>query len=110
MSEKSDKLSKDCEMVTVEASALVKEVAGPRLLGDNTKSLLARAARRLGFTYTRTRSIYYGEARIIRAEEWIRLNEEAAALNESAKARQGELHAVDLLARSAAAARRQGAR
>lgn len=103
MSQISDKSSKDSEMVTVDASAMVREVAGPRLLGDNTKALLARAARRLGFSYQRTRSIYYGEARIIRAEEWIRLNQEAQALRESAKARQEALHDLDLLARAASA-------
>lgn len=110
MSKNSDKSSKDCEMVTIEASALVATAAGPREWSDNRKSWLARAARRLGFTYSRTRSIYYGEARIIRAEEWIRLNEEADSLKRSAQQRQEALHDLDTLARSAVAARREDTR
>ena len=110
VSKNSDKSSKDYEMVTVEASALVREVAGPRLLGDNTKTLLARAARRLGFTYSRTRSIYYGDARVIRAEEWIRLNEELAALSKSAQQRQDVINDISILARAVPPPAREAAR
>lgn len=110
MSKLSDKSSKDSEMVTSEAQRLLCEVAGPRDWDGNRKSWLARAARKLGFSYTRTRSIFYGEARVIRAEEWIRLTEEAAALKKSAQQRQEALHELDLLARAAVAARREVAR
>lgn len=107
MSKLSDNPSKDSEMVTIEARDLVSVVAGPREWGDNRKGWLARAARRLGFSYTRTRSIFYGEARVIRAEEWIRLNEEAEQLKKSARERQEALHDLDLLAGAAVAARRE---
>jgi len=98
MSKVLQKACKELRVVTAEARSLVIEIAGPRQLGDTTESMLARAARRLGFQFARTSNIYRGRARIIRAEEWIRLNEEAAALRDSAKARREALHEIDLLA------------
>ena len=89
---------KSAEMVTTEARNLIIEVAGPRRLGENIKSQIAAVARRLGWDFARTMNIYHGRARVIRAEEWIRLNEEAAALRESAKKREEALHALDVLA------------
>jgi ubiquinone biosynthesis protein UbiJ len=63
-----------------EASRLVREWAGPRLLGDTAKALIRRAARRLGFTFCRTKALYYREARRIGAEEMdaLRRREKAA--------------------------------
>lgn len=103
-------LEKASKMITAEARSMLCAIAGPRGWNDTREAWLARAARRLGFGHRRTKAIFYGEARVIRAEEWEHLNQEAAALAESAKARQGELHGLDLLARAASQARRQGAR
>lgn len=101
---------KGLQVVVIEAQQMLKEVAGPRAWSDTRQSWLARAARRLGFSYARTSNIYYGRARIIRAEEWIRLNDEAEQLKKSAQQRQEALHDLDLLARAAVAARGEAAR
>lgn len=61
-------MSKSLEIQS-EASDLVRKWAGPRLLGDSSKSLIGRAARRLGFSFRRTKALYYREARRIDAEE-----------------------------------------
>ena len=98
------------KMVSTDARELLCGVAGPRSWSDTRDSWLARAARRLGFSFARTRNIFYGRARIIRAEEWMRLNEEFTALNESAARRLGALHDLDSMARSISEARREVSR
>lgn len=55
--------------ISAEAARLVREWAGPRQLGDSAKALIVRAARRLGFSYSRTKALYYREARVISAVE-----------------------------------------
>lgn len=71
--------SEKTEMSSVnEASLLVRNVAEPRLVGDSVKAAITRAARRLGFSITRTKDIWYGDARRIDADEMDRLRTEAA--------------------------------
>ena len=96
-------------MISVEARNLLVEVAGPMRLGDNVKGMLGRAARRLNWPVSRVSNVYHLRARIIRAEEWIQLNQEAAALRDSARARREALHEIDvLLAAGKGAAKARG--
>lgn len=75
----SDKQSEKFEMSSVaEASTLLRRVAGPRGSGDNIKRLIERAARRVGFGYSRARDIWYQDARRIDSEEMDRLRDKAA--------------------------------
>ncbi len=76
MSEKSFEI---VEMSSVtEASVLVRRVAGPRDTGESVKVAIARAARMLGFDYSRTKSLWYRNARRIDAAEMDRLRDRAA--------------------------------
>ena len=56
-----------------EAYELLREIAGPLGLGDNVKTLLVRAHRKLakhGFAFSRVRAIYHRDDRIkISADE-----------------------------------------
>jgi hypothetical protein len=52
-----------------EAQHLVRRCAEPRPAGDLVKAAILRASRRLGFPVSRTRDIWYGDARRIDAEE-----------------------------------------
>lgn len=52
-----------------EAGDLVRRVAEPRPIGDSVKQAIARAARRLRWSITRTKAIWYAEARRIDASE-----------------------------------------
>jgi len=56
-----------------EARNLVQCCAEPRPVGDSVKAAINRAAKRLGFSYTRTMDIWYGNARRIDAREMDRL-------------------------------------
>jgi hypothetical protein len=56
-----------------EAQTLVRRCAEPRPAGDQVKAAIRRASRRLGLPFTRTRDIWYGDARRIDAEEMDRL-------------------------------------
>jgi hypothetical protein len=53
----------------MQASELVRLVAEPRPVGDSVKAAISRAARRLGWSPTRTKSIWYEEAHRIDASE-----------------------------------------
>lgn len=86
-------------MISAQARQMVIAVAGPMSLGDTIPRMVEKAARRLGWSYTRTYSVYRQRARIISAEEWLRLNEEAAEMAQREKARREALHENDLLAR-----------
>lgn len=75
----SNKPSEKSEMsYVVEASELVQRVAGPGDVGDKVKAAIRRAAHRLGFGYSRTKDIWYRNARRIDAFEIDRLRERAA--------------------------------
>lgn len=64
----------------VEASVLVRRVAGPREADDSVKALIRRAARRMQWKFSRTKDIWYRDARRIDAEEMDRLRERAARI------------------------------
>lgn len=61
-------VSENSEIVS-EASLLVREWAGARGCDDSVKAMIRRAARRLRFTYSRTKALYYREARSVSAAE-----------------------------------------
>jgi hypothetical protein len=61
-----------------EARALVRQCAEPRKPGELVKKAIFRASRRLEMPVSRTREIWYGDARRIDAEEMDRLRREAA--------------------------------
>ena len=56
-----------------EAQSLVRRCAEPGRAGDNIKAAIRRASRRLDMPFSRTRDIWYGDARRIDAEEIDRL-------------------------------------
>lgn len=92
---------KNLPMIAAQARQMVIAVAGPMSLGETVSRAIERAARKLGFTYARTYNIYRQRARVISAEEWIRLNEEAAVMAQREKARREALHENAVLARAA---------
>lgn len=59
----------------LEAQTLVRTIAEPRAVGDSVKVSISKAARRLGFTFSRAKDIWYGDARRIDAAEIDRLRE-----------------------------------
>jgi hypothetical protein len=60
-----------------EAQTFVRRCAQSRLPGDSVKAAIRCASRRLGFSFTRTRDIWYGDARRIDAAEMDRLRQAA---------------------------------
>jgi len=60
-----------------EAQTLVRRCAEPRPAGDTVKGAVRRASQRLGIPFTRTRDIWYGDAKRIDAQEMDRLRSEA---------------------------------
>src|SRR5229473_3369980 len=56
-----------------EARALVRQCAEPRPAGELVKEAIFRASRRLEMPVSRTRDVWYGDARRIDAEEMDRL-------------------------------------
>jgi len=95
-------LEKASKVVSAQARDLLCAIAGPRGWNDTRQAWLAKAARRLGFGHRRTKAIFYGEARVISADEWCVLQETLAELTRSAAARQGTIHELEILARSRA--------
>lgn len=75
-------MNKVLELTTIsalsvaEAQSLVRRCAEPREAGEGVKAAIRRASRRLAFPYTRTKDIWYGDARRIDACEMDRLREE----------------------------------
>lgn len=62
-----------------EASALVRRIAEPRAgIGDSVKTAIVRAARQLEFSVSRTKDIWYQDARRIDSREMDRLRVVAA--------------------------------
>lgn len=96
MNQKSPKSCKDShKMDYVEtASSMVAAVAGPREWNDTRERWLDRAARRLNFTYARTRALFYKRARVISAPEWDRLKEIHLTLIKNAEERRERLNAI----------------
>ena len=60
-----------------EAQTLVRRCAEPRPAGDLVKAAIRRASRRLDLPFSRTRDIWYGDARRIDADEMDKLRQEA---------------------------------
>src|SRR3984893_16361958 len=60
-----------------EAQAHVRRCAEPRPAGDIVKAAIRRASRRLDLPFSRTRDIWYGDARRIDADEMDRLSQTA---------------------------------
>src|SRR6202035_5946650 len=56
-----------------EAQTLVRRCAEPRPAGDLVKAAVRRASQQLGIPFSRTRDIWYADARRIDAEEMDRL-------------------------------------
>jgi hypothetical protein len=66
-----------CASSIDEAQALVRRCAEPRPACDSVKAAIRRASQRLEIPFSRTRDIWYGDARRIDAEEMDRLRREA---------------------------------
>ena len=84
----------------VEASELLRRVAGPRVADDKIKTLIRRAARRLGWGHSRTKDVWYRNARRIDAQEIDQLRDlvargEASRLRAQLVAMRDGLAAVD---------------
>ena len=77
-----EKMSTD---ITADMRRYVIAAAGQRGWHDNIKSLLHRASVRLGISPRRAKAFYYGEARIISAQEYIAVSERVAVLERLAK-------------------------
>lgn len=52
-----------------EARSLLQEYIAPPIAGESMKVRIARAARYVGFTYGRTGTLWYGNARRVDAQE-----------------------------------------
>lgn len=58
-----------------DAMQMVQLAAEPRPVGDSVKAAINRSARRLGWSFTRTRDVWYGDARRIDVREMDALRE-----------------------------------
>jgi hypothetical protein len=66
-----------CATSIDEAQALVRRCAEPRPAGDLVKAAIRRASQRLEIPFSRTRDIWYGDARRIDSGEMDRLRRRA---------------------------------
>lgn len=66
-----------CSSSIDEAQMLVRRCAEPRPTGDLVKAAIHRASRQLNWPFSRTREIWYGNARRIDAQEMDRLRQAA---------------------------------
>ena len=85
-------------MLAAQARELIWRVAEPIQPGEYQGRIMERAARRLGWALSRTTNIFRLRARVISAEEWIRLNEEAAGQAQKLKKLREAQHELDLAA------------
>lgn len=81
MSEKSDDSSE-----TSDAMRIVQLAAEPRPVGDSVKAAIGRSAKRLKWSFTRTRDVWYGDARRIVVREMDALREIERRRDEAADA------------------------
>jgi hypothetical protein len=73
--------SESTEMSSVaEASTLLRSFVGDAPAGTKVKSLITSAAKAAGWTVTRAKDVWYGDARRIEAHEMDRLRSVAAKL------------------------------
>lgn len=80
-----------------EASFRLRRIAEPRPVGDRVKAAIDRAAKRVGLPTQRVENLWYGEARVVKAEEMdaIRRTDEARQLKErTARDQAAELGAL----------------
>lgn len=54
---------------SVEASELLKRLAGPAPVGSHIETLIRGVARKAGLSFSRTKALWYREAAIVKAEE-----------------------------------------
>lgn len=98
MSEKSSKNSEIAFVNAVaEAAFRLRRIAEPRPVGDRVKAAIDRAAKRAGLPIQRVENLWYGEARIVKAEEMdaIRKADDARqAKEQSAREQAAELGAL----------------
>lgn len=73
-----------------EMRKVLKELSEPWRCGDRTKCAIDRAAKECGLSFTRTRDIWYGNARRIEAEEYQQVM--AARARKRVKVAKNELH------------------
>lgn len=80
-----------------EAAFRLRRIAEPRPVGDRIKPAIERAAKRAGLPTQRVENLWYGEARVVKAEEMdaIRRADEARqAKEQSAREQAAELGAL----------------
>jgi len=70
--------SEDSVSSQTEAQRILRELVAPPSPGESVKSLIRRAARYAGLEFRRAKSLWYGEARAILAEELDHLRQAAA--------------------------------
>ena len=80
-----------------EAAALLRQVAEPRPVGDSVKAAIRRAAKRLGFGFRRTKTLWYGETTRIGAEEMDALRRATQRRHSEEVARAETVVAIDRL-------------
>lgn len=93
----SKKSGTDRVSAVAEASFRLRRLAEPYPAGDRVKAAIQRAAKRAGLPIQRTENLWYGEARLVRAEEMdaIRQADEARlAKEENAREQAQQLGAL----------------
>lgn len=92
--------------VALKSAEMVGAIAGPREWNDTREAWLARAARRLGWNYWRTRNVWLKRVELS-ASEWIHLQAIFDQFKQSAIEREETAHELEVLARNAVEARAQ---
>ena len=94
--------SKDTSMSSAEVAAdmrrCVMVAAGPPTWADNVKGRLARAARVLGITPRRAKALFYMEAKVIPADEYLRLTRKTDDIRRHAQAIRGHDESIRQMA------------
>ncbi|NLS03591.1 hypothetical protein HGP14_09495 [Rhizobium sp. P32RR-XVIII] len=94
----SEKQLEKSEMSSVDfASTALKKHVAPKGSGENVKDRIRIAARRLGWSFTRTKDVWYADPRVSISAEELRVIEEKAGITYA----RAELREVDeLIARA----------
>ncbi len=86
-----------CVSAVAEAAFRLRRIAEPRPVGDRVKAAIYRAAKRVGRPTQRVEHLWYGEARLVKAEEMDairRVDEARLAKEQSAREQAAELGAL----------------
>lgn len=83
--------------IATEMAGHLRALAEPMQRGDSIQSCIERAAHRGGLSFGRAKRIWYGETRLIRAEEADLIRARAAAVLERQADLRRELVAMDAL-------------